>query len=127
MIRVKILASSEFLSFQTCKAVTEGFLISNLVVVFLVESRMNLLTESVSPMLTSDKLELLKAHKILNSLDFVQYSNDKIANLIGQNVSEIIKIKDQILAANNSKPLRADKMYEIILKRTVIIKSGINV
>ncbi|KAK4002568.1 hypothetical protein OUZ56_004383 [Daphnia magna] len=87
---------------------------------------MNLLSESISPLLTSDKLELLKAHKILTSLDFVQYNNDKIANLIGQNVSEIIKIKDQILAANNSKSLRADKLYEIILKRTTIIKSGID-
>ncbi|KAI9562068.1 putative RAD51D [Daphnia sinensis] len=87
---------------------------------------MNLISESISPLLTLDKLELLKAHKVLTTLDFVQYNNDKIANLIGQNVSEIIKIKDQILAANNSKPLRADKLYEMILKRTTIIKSGID-
>ncbi|XP_057364771.1 DNA repair protein RAD51 homolog 4-like [Daphnia carinata] len=87
---------------------------------------MNLLSESISPLLTLDKLELLKAHKVLTSLDFVQYNNDKIANLIGQNVSEIIKIKDQILAANNSKPLRGDKLYEMLLKRMTIITSGID-
>ncbi|EFX85045.1 hypothetical protein DAPPUDRAFT_314442 [Daphnia pulex] len=53
------------------------------------------------------------------------YNNDKMANLIVQNVSEIIKIKDKILASNNSKPMRGDKMYAMMLKRTVVIQSGI--
>lgn len=86
---------------------------------------MNLLSESVSPLLTKEKLELLKSHKILTTLDFVQYNNDKMANLIVQNVSEIIKIKDKILASNNSKPMRGDKMFDMMLKRTVVINSGI--
>jgi hypothetical protein len=86
---------------------------------------MNLLSESVSPLLTKDKLELLKSHKILTTLDFVQYNNEKMANLIVQNVSEIIKIKDKILASNNSKPLRGDKMYDMLLKRTIMIHTGI--
>ena len=55
----------------------------------------------------------------------MQYNNDKMANLIVQNVSEIIKIKDKILASNNSKPIRGDKMYDMLLKRTIMIHTGI--
>ena len=87
---------------------------------------MNLFSESISPLLTVSKLEILKKHKISTSLDFVEYNNDKMANLIGVNVSEIIKIKDSILAGHNSKPIRADKWCDLRLQvSSVIIESGI--
>lgn len=86
---------------------------------------MNLFSECVSPILTVGKLEILKSHKIVTSLDFVQTNNDKLANWIECNVSEIIKIKEKILAVNNSKPTRADKLCDLRLQSTVIIKCGI--
>lgn len=85
--------------------------------------KMNLLSES--SLLTADKLETLKAHKVFTSLDFVQSHNEKIANWIGCNVSEIIKMKEKILAANNSNPMRADRLCDNRLKSMAIIESGI--
>ncbi len=86
---------------------------------------MNLFSESVSPLLTAEKLKILKNHKIVTALDFVQYNNDKIANLIECNVSEIIKIKDVILTAHNCKPIRADKWCDMNLQTSDIFESGI--
>lgn len=84
---------------------------------------MNLLTDSTG--LTVEKLDVLKHRKIFTTLDFVQANNDKLSSWIGCNVSEIIKIKEKILASNNSKPMRADKLCDIRLHTTVFIESGI--
>jgi len=86
---------------------------------------MNNLAVSFSHLLTAQKLEVLKNHDIKTSLDFVQTNNDKIAHMIGCNVSEIIKIKEAILSLNNSQATRGDKLYDVTLTTTTLVGTGI--
>lgn len=86
---------------------------------------MNNLAVDFNHLLTAQKLEVLKHHNIKTSLDFVQTNNDKVAHMIGCNVSEIIKIKETILNSNNSQAIRGDKLYDVALATTTIISTGI--
>ena len=86
---------------------------------------MNVLSFDFNHILSDDKLDNLRKSKITTSLEFVQCNNDKIASIIGCNVSEIIQLKQKILSVNSSKPLVADKLYEKHLRSTIVIKTGI--
>lgn len=76
-------------------------------------------------LVTSEQLEVLKAQKILTSLDFVQCNNERLANIMGCNVSQVVKIHEKILAANNSHAVRSDRLLNARMKNTSIIEIGI--
>ncbi len=84
-----------------------------------------MLSFDLHPMLTAEKLEVLKNHKIRTPLDFVQANNEKMAALVSCAVVDIILIKERILSFNGSKALRAVKLYDHSLRNTVVVGTGI--
>ena len=86
---------------------------------------MDLLSANVHRVLTTEKLDVLRNHKIKTSLDFLQANNDRISLLLSCNLGEVIKIKDTILQLNDSKPIRASNLYKAALHSTFVLQSGI--
>ena len=86
---------------------------------------MNLLAAEFKHVLSDNQLDILRTHKIITSLDFVQFNNDRLVNMLSCNVSEIIKIKEKILDSNHSRAIGADRLYDSRLRNTSIIETGI--
>ena len=84
-----------------------------------------MLTSDIHVLFTSENLDLLRNHRIKTSLDFVQCNNEKLCTILSCPVVEIIKIKELILSSNGSKALRAGRMFQEVLKNTLVIGTGI--
>jgi len=87
---------------------------------------MNLLAADFKHVLSDNQLDILRTHKIITSLDFVQFNNDRLVNMLSCNVSEIIKIKEKILDSNHSRAICADRLYDNRLRNTSIIETGLS-
>ena len=79
----------------------------------------------LSTLLTAEQQEALRAQKIVTPLDFVQCNNDRLASILGCNVSQVIKIHEKILAANNIQAVRSDQLLKARMKNTFIVETGI--
>lgn len=87
---------------------------------------MSILSLCICSTFTAEKLDVLKSHKVVTSLDFLQYNNERLTSIMGITVSDVIKIKEKILESNNIQPLRADKLCDLRLQSTLLLASGIS-
>jgi hypothetical protein len=58
-------------------------------------------------------------------LDFLLCPNEKVSKLLGVFQSEVIKMKEKILTANNCRGVRADKFCMLRLKTMSNLETGI--
>lgn len=87
---------------------------------------MSILSPSVNSLFTTERLDVLKTHKVVTSLDFLQCNNDKVAHYMGVTVSDVIKIKEKILDSNGIRPMRVDKLCDLRLQSTSLLATGIS-